>query len=84
VLHSIAETHANHEALARAFCEGYQTHYPLPPIGDMRLTAGMLMSLIDCVVWARDLPKALQTPELSAKLRIWLAQIHAIVAHDIP
>jgi Ser/Thr protein kinase RdoA (MazF antagonist) len=84
VLHSMAETHANHAALTTAFASGYQTRSALPPIGDMRLTTGMLMSLIDCVVWACDLPTALQTPELYTKLDRWLAQIQRLIKREWP
>lgn len=60
LLHELA--HQKHTAaLTTAFHRGYTRIHPLPPLQDVRVQAGILMSLIDIVTWVCTLEPWMQS-----------------------
>lgn len=55
ILHELKKDHRNGGALMAAFHHGYSEVRTLPALSDIRIQAGMLMSLLDIVAWVCQL-----------------------------
>ena len=60
LLHELARDQQHAAALMAAFHRGYTRIHPLPPLQDVRMQAGTLMSLIDIVTWVCTLEPWMQ------------------------
>jgi Ser/Thr protein kinase RdoA (MazF antagonist) len=61
LLHELAQNQKHGPALTTAFHRGYTRIRPLPPLQDVRMQAGTLMSLIDIVTWVCTLEPWMQS-----------------------